>query len=91
MLDKYISNGYILNIKNSESNKIKLKELRKLNDVTQKNVSSYLNIYQGNYSQIENGKRSLLASQVRPLAKVLNVTETEILNCLEEKWKRKLK
>ena len=58
---------------------MRLKELREENNVSQKEISEYLNIKQNTYSQYETGKRQLSIDTLIKLAKYYDVTTDYIL------------
>ena len=57
----------------------RLKELRIENDVSQQEISRYLNVRQNTYSQYETGKRELPINVLIELAKYYKVTTDYIL------------
>lgn len=57
----------------------RLKQLRKSNNYTQKQIANYLEINQGQLSKIENGKRSLNLKLLDKICKLYNCSHEYIL------------
>lgn len=53
---------------------IRLKEMRKISNMTQQDVANYLHISRTAYCLIENEKRSISINDLEMLAKLFNVT-----------------
>lgn len=64
---------------------IRIKELREDNDLTQKQVSNYLEIDQSNYSKIELGKQYLKDEILIKLAKLYSVSIDYLLELTNQK------
>lgn len=58
---------------------MRLRQLRKENNVTQKMIAKYLNIRQNTYSQYENEQRQLPIDVLVKIAKYYNVSTDYIL------------
>ena len=63
----------------------RIKDLREDNDVTQKEIASYLHIKQNTYSQYENGLRQLPIDTLIALAKYYKTSTDYILNLTDNK------
>ncbi|MBD5584832.1 MAG: helix-turn-helix transcriptional regulator [Clostridia bacterium] len=55
-----------------------IKDARKLNHLTQKEIASALNMTQQQYSRFENGVFELNYSQILEICKILDITPNEI-------------
>ena len=64
---------------------MRIKELREDNDLTQKEVASYLHIKQNTYCQYENGKRQLPLDFLVALANFYKTSTDYILGLTDEK------
>lgn len=62
----------------------KIRELREDRDISQKEIASYLNITQQQYSLYESGKRTIPVDLVIMLTKYYNVTSDYILGLSKE-------
>ena len=58
--------------------RVKLKKLRKEQNLTQKNLSSMVNIHRSYYSMIENGKRNPSLKVAISLKRALNYQNDDI-------------
>lgn len=58
----------------------KLKNARKVLGLTQEEVANKLNISRNTLSNIENGNRSILVSELEEFAKLYKITYTDLLN-----------
>ena len=65
--------------------RVRIKDLREDNDLTQTQVASYLNIKQNTYSQYENGQRQIPISSLIALAKFYNTSTDYILGLTDNK------
>jgi transcriptional regulator with XRE-family HTH domain len=70
-------------------NTYRLKELRKENNKTQKEVAQYLNIEQNTYSQYENGQRQLPIEVLIKLTNYYDVSADYILNLTDIETRNK--
>lgn len=57
----------------------RLKKIRKLNKVTQKQLAEYLNLNQSQIARYENGKLSLDAKIIKKLCKYFNISADWLL------------
>lgn len=73
------------NIYNEIMKTNRIKELREDNDIKQKMIYTLLNITQGQYSRIENGKNELSYDGLIKLALFYNVSIDYILCLTDEK------
>ena len=64
---------------------MRLKDLREDADMTQKEISNYLNIKQNTYSQYENGQRQIPLEALIALAKFYKTSTDYILGLTNEK------
>lgn len=62
----------------------RLKELRKYNDISQKEIANKLEISQQHYSMYENGKRILNAEQIIKICKEYNISANYLLGLSDE-------
>lgn len=62
----------------------RLSELRKENNLSQKEISEYLNLDETNYSKMENGKRKLNVSALDKLCLLYNCSSQYILGESDE-------
>ena len=62
----------------------RLKELRKYNDISQKEIAEKLKISQQHYSMYENGKRILNAEQIIQICKEYNISANYLLGLSDE-------
>ena len=58
-----------------------MKRFRLLNDYTQKEIASFLNIRANAYSLKENGKTKFTLEEVAKLAKLYNIKIEDFFNC----------
>lgn len=63
----------------------RIKDLREDNDVTQKEIASYLHIKQNTYSQYENGQRQIPIECLIALARYYKTSTDYILGLTEHK------
>ena len=63
----------------------RIKDLREDNDITQKEIASYLHIKQNTYSQYENGQRQIPIECLIALAKYYKTSTDYILGLTEQK------
>ena len=63
----------------------RIKNLREDNDITQKEIASYLHIKQNTYSQYENGQRQLPIEFLVLLAKYYKTSTDYILGLTNER------
>ena len=57
-----------------------IKECRKNNGYTQKEVAQMLQIKQGTYSKKESGKRAFTTNEIKKLKDIFNVSYEDLLN-----------
>ena len=65
--------------------KLRIRDLREDNDMTQAEVASYLHVKQNTYSQYENGQRQLPLECLIALARLYKTTTDYILGLTDEK------
>ncbi len=65
--------------------RVRIKDLREDNDLTQIEIAKYLNIKQNTYSQYENGQRQIPLSSLIALAKFYNTSTDYILGLTDNK------
>ena len=63
----------------------RIKDLREDNDITQKEIASYLHIKQNTYSQYENGQRQIPIECLIALARYYKTSTDYILGLTEQK------
>lgn len=63
----------------------RIKALREDNDITQTELSKYLNIAQNTYSQYENGKRDIPINTLVELCKFFHVSSDYVLGLADSK------
>lgn len=61
-----------------------LKELRKKNSIPQKELAKLLSVKQSTVSMWETGKSTPPLNKIPLLARALNVSESEIIDCFKE-------
>ena len=64
---------------------MKLKELRKVSGVSQKELADYLHVKQNTYSQYENGKRQLPIEVLIALAKYYQTSTDYLLGLTDQR------
>ncbi|MBO7214242.1 MAG: helix-turn-helix transcriptional regulator [Clostridia bacterium] len=64
---------------------VRIKDLREDNDLTQKEVASYLQVKQNTYSQYENGQRQIPIELLISLAKFYGTSTDYILGLTNNK------
>lgn len=62
----------------------KIKELRKVLDISQQQLANKLGISRPTVSQIENGERKICAGEIKKLAKIFNISADCLLNLEKE-------
>ena len=65
--------------------RLRIKDLREDNDVTQETIATFLNIKQSTYSQYENGKRQIPLEALIKLAKYYNTSTDYLLGLTDER------
>ena len=65
--------------------RLRIKDIREDNDITQQTIADFLNIRQSTYSQYENGQRQIPIEALVKLAEYYNTSTDYLLGLTDER------